>query len=236
MEGAPTALITGASGGIGQAIALGLASAGVNLMLAGRSREKLERCRSSLNEMEVRVEIAEIDLLESDAPERLVEMTVSAFGGLDILINNAGVFHKAAIEFTEEKDLRNLMQINALAPFMICRRAIPCLRRSGRAAVINVCSSAAKKGHLNEGAYVASKHALYGLTKTLANELAKDRIRVHALLPGGVDTEMAAVAGSELDRNELITPQEVADVVVFLLQFGEKGMIDEIGLRRSKFC
>ncbi|MEM9160323.1 MAG: SDR family oxidoreductase [Verrucomicrobiota bacterium] len=236
MKESPIALITGAGGGIGQAIASELASMGVNLMLAGRSQEKLQQCRSSLDAKGVRVEIAAIDFLEAEAADRLVDITVEAFGGLDILVNNAGIFHRAEVEFTDVNDLIKVMQVNALAPFLICKRAIPHLRASDRAAIINICSSAAHKGHINEGAYVSSKHALYGLTKTLANELAKDKIRVHALLPGGVDTEMASVAGVGLDRNSLISPREIADVVGFLLRIGDKGMIDEISLRRSGFC
>ena len=229
------ALITGASGGIGRAIASELAGMGLCLMLAGRSREKLDDCGAFLSRSGIRVEAAVVDLEEDGAPKRLVEETMKAFGSLDVLVNNAGMFHLAEIEHTEEKALRRVMQVNTIAPFLLCKYAIPHLRKSERASIINICSSAARKGHKNEGAYVASKHALYGLTKTLTSELAKDKIRVHALLPGGVDTEMALTAGAHLDRSTFISPQEVAEVTAFLIRFGKKGLIDEIDLRRSGF-
>ncbi len=229
------ALITGASGGIGQAIASELAGVGFHLMLAGRSQEKLDDCRVFLSGSDIRVEAVVVDFEEDGAPKRLVEKTIKAFGRLDVLINNAGMFHLAEIEHTEEEALKRVMQVNAIAPFLLCKYAIPHLRKSERASIINICSSAARKGHKNEGAYVASKHALHGLTKTLTSELAKDKIRVHSLLPGGVDTEMALTAGARLDRSTFISPQEVAEATAFLIRFGKKGLIDEIDLRRSGF-
>ena len=124
------------------------------------------------------------------------------------------------------------MAVNARAPFLFCREAIPYLRKSDIPTIINISSVVGVKGYVNQGAYTASKHALMGMTKVLAQELHKDGIRVHVISPGGVATDMVTKTRPDLDISELVTPDEIADIVIFLLINRGNAVIDEINVRR----
>ena len=124
------------------------------------------------------------------------------------------------------------MAVNVRAPMLLVNAALPYLEQSGHAAVINIGSVVSVKGYETQGAYTASKHALLGYTKVLARELFKKGIRVHVLLPGGVGTELIRETRPDLDMNDLSTPQEIADIILFLLKNRNNSVIDEISIRR----
>ena len=157
------------------------------------------------------------DLAEADAPRRLVSAVVDAFGALEILVNNAGAALSRSVEKTTAEEWDFLMGLNARAPFLLCREALPHLRKSRRGRIVNISSVVGYKGYTNQGAYTASKHALAGFTKVLAQEVMPDGIRVHLVSPGGVDTDLAGAMRPDLDRAGLTTPTEVAETVLFLL-------------------
>ena len=125
------------------------------------------------------------------------------------------------------------MAVNARGPFLMSREAIPVMAAGGGGSIVNIASVVGIKGYVNQGAYTASKHALMGLSKVLAQEVQPLGIRVHVLCPGGVDTEMAGQARPDLDRSQLMTPAEVAEVVLFLLQQRGRAVVDQINLRRA---
>ncbi len=125
------------------------------------------------------------------------------------------------------------MAVNARGPFMLCREAIPHLKRQPISYIINIVSVVGVKGYINQAAYSASKHALLGMSKALAKEVQTDGIRVHAVLPGGVDTEVAAQMRPDLDRSILIKPEDIADIVLFLVTRQGNAVIDEIQVRRA---
>jgi 3-oxoacyl-[acyl-carrier protein] reductase len=152
---------------------------------------------------------------------------------LDILVNNAGIgiFGPLAEMTTEQWD--RIMAVNALGPFLLCREAIPHLRQQEQAFIVNISSVVGVKGYANQAAYSASKHAVMGMSKALAKEVHRDGIRVHMICPGGVDTQMVGHARPDLDRSVLMQPEEIADVVVFLVTRQGNAVIDEIHLRRS---
>lgn len=237
------ALITGASRGIGRAIAGSLAERGVSLMLVGRNEERLAEAAAELEaatelnkaELPETVEIATCaaDLAGSEAPSSIVRAVEERFGRLDILINNAGIAEGASVDETTPDLWERHMALNARAPFFLCREALTLLRASHRARIVNIGSVVSHKGYEKQGAYAASKHALYGLTKVLARELHSDAIRVHFVAPGGVATDLVSGIRPDLDPDTLIQPEEVARAVCFMLEQGASAATDELSLRRE---
>ena len=223
-----TALVTGGGGGIGREIATRLKAAGANVAICGRNVEKLEAAAHAIGGALT----LPGDLLDDTYVQSCVDRTVETFGGLDILINNAGVALSRPFAETAIEDFDRVMATNVRAPFILIRRALPHLRKA-RGRVINIASVVAHKGYPLQSAYAASKHALLGLSKSLANELYEDGVRVHVISPGGVYTDMAKVARPDLSPDGLISAAEVADAVMFLLSLDKNAVIDEICLHRQ---
>ena len=223
-----TALVTGGGGGIGREIAAQLKAAGANVAICGRNVEKLEAAAHAIGGALT----LPGDLLDDTYVQSCVDRTVETFGGLDILINNAGVALSKPFAETAIEDFDRVMATNVRAPFILIRSALPHLRKA-RGRVINIASVVAHKGYPLQSAYAASKHALLGLSKSLANELYEDGVRVHVISPGGVYTDMAKVARPDLSPDGLISAAEVADAVMFLLSLDKNAVIDEICLHRQ---
>lgn len=227
------ALITGASRGIGEAIAKRLAKEKINLALIARNEEKLKNLKKELLGENIKVYILPIDLRETNAPKMVIEKVVDYFGGLDILINNAGIAFSKSITETTEEEWDDILNLNAKVPFFLCKYAIPYLKNSQIPTIINISSVVGYKGYINQGAYTASKHALHGFTKVLAQEVHEYGIRVHLISPGGVATDLVEKVRPDLDTSSLIQPSEIAEIIVFLLKFRENAVIDEIQIRRK---
>lgn len=227
------AIVTGAGRGIGRSIALTLARSGVGVSLAARTESELEVVREEIADLGGRAACFPTDVTRESDVISLVGDTIERFGRLDILVNNAaiGVFGPLLEATTEQWD--QIMAVNARGPFMLCREAIPYLKQQQRSFIINISSVVGVKGYPNQAAYSASKHALMGMTKALAKELHKDGIRVHAVCPGGVDTQLIRQARPDLDPSIVMQPQEIADIVLFLLTRQGNAMIDEIHVRRA---
>ena len=223
-----TALVTGGGGGIGREIAAQLKAAGANVAICGRNVEKLEAAAHAIGGALT----LPGDLLDDTYVQSCVDRTVETFGGLDILINNAGVALSRPFAETAIEDFDRVMATNVRAPFILIRSALPHLRKA-RGRVINIASVVAHKGYPLQSAYAASKHALLGLSKSLANELYEDGVRVHVISPGGVYTDMVRVARPDLSPDGLISAAEVADAVMFLLSLDKNAVIDEICLHRQ---
>jgi len=227
------AIVTGAGRGIGRSIALALARNGAHVALAARTVADLEKVQAEIEGLGGEAALFPTDVQRESEVAALVRDTVARFGRLDIVVNNAGmgVFGPLAETTTEQWD--QIMAVNARGPFLLCREAIPYLRQQQTAFVVNIASVVGVKGYVNQSAYSASKHALIGMSKALAKEVQADGIRVHVLCPGGVDTEMVSRSRPDLDRSVLMHPDEIADLVVFLVTRRGNAVIDEIHLRRS---
>jgi len=226
-------LVTGASRGIGKSIARALAKEGAAVALAARTADELERVREEIEQRGGRAACFRADIGNEDEAIELVHNTVERFGRLDILVNNAGlgIFGPLAHTTTEQWD--EIMRVNARGPFILCREAIQYLGRQRISFIVNISSVMGVKGYVNQSAYAASKHALMGMSKVLAKEVQELGIRVHALCPGGVDTGLAGNSRPDLDTSVLMTPEEIADTVVFLVTREGNAVIDEIRLRRQ---
>ena len=198
------------------------------MAICGRNAEKLQETARAIGGA---LELPG-DLLDVEYAQSCVDKTAAAFGGLDILVNNAGVALSRPFEKTSLEEFERVMDTNVRAPFVLSQRALPYLRRA-RGRIINIASVVAHKGYPLQSAYAASKHALLGLSKSMANELYKDGVRVHVVSPGGVYTDMAKVARPDLEPDGLITAGEIADTVMFLLSLDKNAVVDEICLHRQ---
>ncbi len=227
-----TAVITGGGGGIGCAIATSLAREGVNIvLLGGNNAQKLQNTADAVKALGVDCKIVAGNLTDDKFIDGATEV-FSGLNGVDILINNAGVAYNATVEDTEAETFDKIMAINARVPYLLTQKALPFLRKSNRASIINICSVVSHAGYKNQSAYTASKHALLGFTKALASEVYKDGIRVHAISPGGVYTDMIKISRPDLTSDGMITPNEIADIVTFLLVNRGNAVIDEIIVHR----
>jgi 3-oxoacyl-[acyl-carrier protein] reductase len=227
------ALVTGASRGIGKSLALRLAEEGASLILTATTLESLGETEAEIRAGGGTAHAIACDLSEPSQIRNLAEEAPKVFGGLDILVNNAGVSVNKPILATTDEEWDRCQAVNARAIFILCRETIPVLSESDAATILNIGSVVGIKGYANQGAYGASKHALMGFTKVLAQEVQPLGIRVHAINPGAVNTEMVRTMRPDLDPEGLIQPEALADWVVYLLTHRNSAVIDDLHLRRA---
>ena len=227
------ALITGASGGIGSCIARRFAQDGISLALLGRSEEKLAATAASVREYGVETLLLPGDLLDDAYLEDCFAAVKERFGGLDILVNNAGMALSRSFEETTMAEFDRIMALNARVPYLACHLALPLLRCSECASILNIASVVAHKGYPLQSAYAASKHALAGFTKSLASEVYREDIRVHLISPGGVFTDMVRIARPDLTGEDMILPEDIAEIAAFFIEHRTNAVIDEICVHRS---
>ena len=224
-----TALVTGASRGIGRATAVALATAGADVALAyGSGIKEVERVSSEVREHGARAVVLAADLSDATAAAGLVERTVTELGALDIVVNNAGIARDGLAVRLRDHDWADVIAVDLTAVFYICRAALrPMLRkRFGR--IVNVSSVSGVMGNAGQVNYSAAKAGLVGLTKSLAREVATRDITVNGVAPGFIETEMtaslaeparqAAVAAVPMQR--MGTAEEVAAAIAFLVSPG----------------
>ena len=226
------AVLTGAGGGIGRATAEKLAQLGMKLVfLGGNNREKLEKTRETVEKYSEAVAIpgnlTDLDFLDFGA-----EQSAEAWGGVDVLVNNAGIAQSAGIETIDPEEFDRIMAINFRAPFFLTQKLLPCLKQSSAATIINICSVVAHAGYPLQSVYTASKHAMLGFTKSLAREYYKEGIRVHAISPGGVYTDMVKISRPDLTPEGMIMPEDIAELVCFFLENRNNAVVDEIIVHR----
>jgi 3-oxoacyl-[acyl-carrier protein] reductase len=230
--GGQTALVTGAGRGIGRAIAKALASKGARVFLAARTVSQLESAAEEIRCSGAAAVPVPTDLSDERDIRSLFDRIGNEAGRLDILINNAGVgIYGPVVDFASA-DFDAVMRVNTKAAFLCCQQALRLMIPKKSGTIINISSVVGFKGYPNQAAYTASKHALLGLTKSLAVEAQEHGIRVSAILPGGVDTEMVAKARPDLDPKILLEPEDIAHTVLFLLSLSDRAAIDQIYIRR----
>jgi len=227
------AVVTGASRGIGRAISVALGGEGAAVVLAARAVEKLEETAELVSKAGGGAEIVVTELTDEESVKNLVKVTGDRFERLDILVNNAGVTHSAALEETATADWERCMQVNARAPFILCREALGLLRQGPAGRIVNIASVVGVKGYRLQSVYTASKHALRGMTISLAEELKESKVRVHLLCPGGVDTDMVGNVRPDIKTEDLIGPGEIAELVLYLVTHKGNAVIDELHIRRA---
>jgi len=188
------ALITGASRGIGQAIAVEYARRGAHVLVAARTEAGLAETVSLAAGCSGSIIPLTADLRSEDSIQNAVDSVISTLGGLDILVNNAADDHDSSIEDTDLSTWQRVLELNLQSCFLLCRAASDHLAASGRGKVINVASVLGTVGLRDDIAYVSAKHGLIGLTRALSLEWARRGVQVNALAPGFVETAMMASA------------------------------------------
>ena len=209
------ALVTGASQGLGRALALACAKEGANLVISSRSADSLEPVAEVARASGVEVLAVPADVSRSEDVQKLVNATAERFGKIDVLVNNAGLLGpRVRIEEYPEDQWRSVLDANLTGPFLISKAVIPHMREG--ASVINVTSGVSIEGRAEWGAYSVSKFGLEGLTQILAAELKDRGIRANSVDPGGMRTDMRAAAYPDEDPNTRITPEENTAVFIYL--------------------
>jgi len=233
-----TALVTGSTSGIGKAIALSLARQGCRIMINGIDGARaLETAREHMLAAGAQ-EVASSDhnLLEPEAAGDLVAMTNSTLGGLHILVNNAGIQHVAPVDSFPDEHWDRIIGLNLTAPFRLIRNALPAMRAAGWGRIINIASVHGLVASTNKSAYIAAKHGLVGLTKTVALETASEPVTCNAICPGYVrsallesqivdyaaahDLELEQAAKSFLREKQpsenFVSPSDIGALALFL--------------------
>jgi NAD(P)-dependent dehydrogenase (short-subunit alcohol dehydrogenase family) len=184
-----TAIITGAGTGIGRACAIALAQAGANVTLVGRRRTPLEETANAIGSNAL---ILEADVTKTADIDRVIRQTIAHFGSLNVLLNNAGVLHIGTAEQITEAQWDQTFNVNVRGLWLFSRAALPAMRAAGGGSIINIASTLGINGARNRAAYAPSKGAVVLLTKSMALDHGPENIRVNAICPSFIETELTA--------------------------------------------
>lgn len=227
-----TAIITGAGKGIGKSIAIALAKEGVNLGLIARTATDLESLQTSLQtEHSVKVFIATADISNQQEAEAAVLKLQEELGSVDILINNAGIAQFGTLMDMEPSTWERIIQVNLMGTYYVTRAALPFMLEQNSGDIINVASTAGERGFATGSAYCASKFGVLGLTESLLQEVRKSNIRVVALTPSTVATDLAVNAGLKIgDEDRMMQPEDVAELALATLKLPPRVFVKTAGI------
>ena len=230
MAAEPFALITGGNRGIGRAIALGLKGAGYALGLVARDQKLLD---ATAREIGGDVSTLALDLNEPDAAERVFDCFARPVA---VLVNNAGVAPSNRFEATTDDVLRRVLRLHVEVPFALTRKVMPSMKAAGAGAIVQIASTAGLRGFPFTAAYTAAKHGLVGMTRALIAELRDQPVRVYAVCPGFVDTDLSRAAAAAVAARG---KQTVADALLKMGQMNVLGRLhtaDEIAAFVGQLC
>lgn len=220
------AIITGAGLGIGKAIALRFAREGADVVVIGRTLDKIRETAKEAEQVGVGSLAVKADISVSADVARMVKATVDRFGRIDILVNNAGVIARKSLLETTEEEWDEMMAVNLKGVFLCCKEVVPVMIKQGKGKIINIAAVTGQIGIRHRGAYGASKAGVINLTATMALELAPHNINVNTISPGWIETHLVTplTASSEMEKTILKSipsgrvgqPEDVASTAVFL--------------------
>jgi NAD(P)-dependent dehydrogenase (short-subunit alcohol dehydrogenase family) len=227
------ALVTGGSRGIGLAIARALIARGVRTAITGRNNAQLAAARAELEGAKSgAVEVLRADARSAADAEGAVEKTVARFGGLDVLVNNAGVGVFSNVEAMTPGQWSEIIDTNLTGVFYMCHAAIPHLRRQGGGFILNISSLAGTNPFAGGAAYCASKAGLNAFTEALMQEVRYDNIRVACVAPGSVDTGFSGAASTSAQWK--IAPEDIGELVLDLLTQPPRSLVSRVEMRPTK--
>jgi NADP-dependent 3-hydroxy acid dehydrogenase YdfG len=234
------ALVTGASSGIGEGIAVALAAAGATVVLSARRASRLDDLVASITGKGGHAWAFPGDVAEETIATAAVEDTVKRFGRLDILVNSAGIIQAGGIENANFAEWRRVIDVNLMATVYTCKAAIPHMRAQGGGDIVNISSIAGRRAARKFAAYAPSKFALTAMTEAMRQEVGAHGIRVCLVEPGATETEVALGISDESSREMMQThvsrqgvmlPEEVASMVVFILALPSRVNVSELLMR-----
>lgn len=228
------AIVTGGTKGIGRAIAEALVGEGVSVCVCGRREDELERAVGELGTAgEGEVTGAVCDVRSHEEVAALFEHTIAEFGGVDILINNAGVGKFGRVEDLSPDDFRAVLETNLFGVYYCCHEAIPLMKKRGGGYIINISSLAGTNAHPQMSAYNASKFGLNGFSEAMMQEVRHDGIKVSYIMPGSVNTEFGDEEPGD-EKSWQLQPSDIARVVLDLLNHDERSLPSRVEIRPSR--
>ena len=225
-----SAIVTGGTRGIGRGIAKALVSAGANVAITGRIEADVQSAISQLSKIGPGTVSGYVcDVRNYDQ----VKTLFAGFGGVDILINNAGIGIFASVESMSPEDFRSMLETNVFGVFYCCHEAVPIMRQRGGGYIINISSLAGANPHPQMAAYNASKFGLNGFSEALMQEVRHDGIKVSYIMPGSVNTEFGGDEPSD-EKSWQLQPDDIARVVMDLLEYPERALPSRVEIRPSR--
>lgn len=227
-----TAIITGAGKGIGKACAIALAKEGVNLGVVGRSGIDLAALKASLSgTYGVKVQIAAADISNKSEVDNAVTTIMDQFDSVDILLNNAGTAQFGTVMDMDPEEWERIVRVNLMGTYYMTRAVLPTMVKQNGGDIINIASTAGERGFATGSAYCASKAAVLGFTEALMQEVRKSNIRVTALNPSTVNTELARNTGLKVGTvDRMMQPEDVAELVMAALKLPPRVFIKSAGI------
>ena len=229
------AVITGASSGIGEATALAFAKAGINLALISRHSSKLKAVAKAAQEVGVLAQAHGVDLCQLTEIPAKVQQIVDSLGGIDIIVNNAGMGYTNLLADTSLSDWQQVIDLNLTSVFQCVRGILPQMREQGQGTIINVSSIAASNAFPKWGAYSVSKAGLAAFSKVLAAEEQANGIRVIIISPGAVNTSIwdTNTVQSDLNRSAMLDPETIAQTILQAALLPAEAVIEEMTILPS---
>ncbi|MCD7035638.1 3-ketoacyl-ACP reductase [Metabacillus sp. GX 13764] len=226
-----SALITGGARGIGRAAAVALAKEGVNIGLISTTVSNLEKAAEELNSYGVKVTYAAVDVKDGAAVSQAVEQIKGELGTIDILINNAGIGKFGGFLELSPEEWENIIQVNLMGVYHVTRAVLPGMIQQKSGDIINISSTSGERGSAASSAYSASKFGLMGLTESLMQEVRKHNIRVTALTPSTVATDLAKDANlTDGNPEKVMQPEDIAEIIVSQLKLNPRIFIKSAGM------
>lgn len=226
-----TAIITGAGRGIGRATAIAFAKEGINLGLIGRTGANLEQVAAEVAEYNIQVTMATADVANHESVMAAVEHIQSELGKIDILINNAGVGKFGKFLELSPEEFKNMIDVNLMGAYYVTRSVLPGMIKQSSGDIINISSTAGERGGAITAAYSASKFGLIGLSDSLMQEVRKHNIRVTALTPSTVATDLAFAENlTDGDPETVMQPEDLAELMVAQLKLHPRVFVKSAGL------
>ena len=217
-------LITGAGRGIGRALAHAFAAAGAKVALLGKTKKNLLEVQRELKDSGTATVVLAADVSDEGAVARAVAAAEQQLGPVDVLVNNAGVFALAPVETMDTLVFDRMLAVNLRGPFLMSRALLPGMKSRKRGHIVNISSTAGRRGFAGGGAYCASKFGLAGLTEAMRYEARASNVRVTCVYPSTVNTDLVKKAGMDLAPERAIQPEDVANAVVSLVAMDDRAM------------
>lgn len=226
-------LVTGASHGIGRAVALSLARKGCNLALVARNHDELQKTAELCRNHTEKVIAIAFDLCRLNEIKGLIDKICTSLSGLDVLINNAGIGYHGRVGEVDISRWEKLIDLNLKSLIILSHFAVKQIEKNSEGAIINIASIAGKSSYGGSAAYCASKHGVVGFSGSLFEDVREKNIKVCAICPGYVNTPMVQ-GRSGLDYSKMIDPHDIAFAVNFVLESSATGCPTEITIRPQK--